>query len=393
MKILIIQPFIKQGGAELESVYLAHNLAKVGHQVKIAAIFTDFSGMIPITRNLTYVLPNKPIQVLAKKSRFFLYFLGPFFLFRLVLREKEVDILNPHNLPAYLIAPLVGELKKIPVVWNCNETPQKISLRQGAKVGLSDWLMWRIAGSPLEKFFVAQIDKILVLSEMTKKQVKARYQKEVVVVRLGVDFAFFSQVDEAEIERIKNEYNLKDKFVILVVGKLHPLKTPSFALLVFKLLAKKIPNAVLVFVGAGPLEKELKEKAKVSGLSQRVLFPGFVSSEELRSWYQVCALNLVPVFNLSWGLASFEALCAKKTSIVSESCGAAEVFKKEKIGLVAKLTVEDFAQEILGFYQHQDEFGEMAERGHAFVKNLTWEKYARNVLANFKEVINEEKKT
>jgi glycosyltransferase involved in cell wall biosynthesis len=386
VKVLIIQPFIKQGGAELVSVYLAHHLERLGHQVKIAVIFTDFSGMAPITRKLNYTLPPKPIQFLAKKSRFFLYFFGPFFLFWQVLKEREVDVLNPHNLPAYLIAPLVGKMRNIPVVWNCNEPPQKLSLKQGAKTGLSDWLMWAIANGPWETFLVKRIDKILVLSKMTQNQVKDRYKKKAKVARLGIDFKFFSQDNREEIEKLKDKYSLKDKFVILVVGKLHPLKNPIFALSVFKSVAKKIPKAALVFVGTGPLERELKKKVKRLGFSQRVLFPGFVSSNQLRSWYHLCDLNLVPVPNLSWGLTPFEALCQGKIAIVSETCGAAEVLSERKIGIVCSLTAKDFAREILNIYRNPSRFKRMGERGYNFVKNeVSWEDFTKRTLEVFKK--------
>lgn len=400
MKVLIIQPFIKQGGAEQVSVHFACQLERLGHQVKIVAIFTDFSGMAPKAWKIDYSLPPKPIQFLAKKSRFFLFFLGPFFLFWQVLKEKKVDVLNPHNLPAYLIAPLIGKLRNIPVVWNCNEPPQKLSLGQGIKTGLADWLMWAIANGPWETLLVRRIDKILVLSKIAQGQVRTRYKRQSKITRLGIDFSFFSQKDKdsqaskKEVKKLKEKFNLKDKFVILVVGKLHPLKNPTFAISVFKSLAKKIPKTALVFVGTGPLERDLKEKVKGLGLSQQVFFSGFVDSETLRAWYQIGSLNLVPVPNLSWGLTPFEALSLGKISLVPKTCGAAEVLGKEKIGLVAPLKKTTFVKEIIRFYYHQNEFKQMAQKGQAFVKNsLTWEKYAKEVLGTFNQALDEKKKT
>ena len=63
MRILIIQPWIKQGGAEEASLYLAYHLSKMGHQAKIAALFADLKDMPPSASQVEYLLPNKKLTI------------------------------------------------------------------------------------------------------------------------------------------------------------------------------------------------------------------------------------------------------------------------------------------------------------------------------------------
>ena len=124
MKIMIIQPWIKQGGAELISVHLAYELAKQGHKVQIVCLFVDLAGMPHHARHVCYVTPPTWLSDWLARSRLAFLFLGPFVLFNLVWKYAgDIDVLNPHNFPASWIAVMVGKLRRIPIVWTCNEPP------------------------------------------------------------------------------------------------------------------------------------------------------------------------------------------------------------------------------------------------------------------------------
>ena len=51
---------------------------------------------------------------------------------------------------------------------------------------------------------------------------------------------------------------LTDKFVVGVVGRLTYQKNPQFTVEIFAKVKEKRPNAVLMFVGQGELEEEIR---------------------------------------------------------------------------------------------------------------------------------------
>lgn len=383
MKILLINPWIRQGGAELITVKTALELKRLGHSVRIVTLFVDTSQMQKEAGGLDYVSLDR-VGLWLAKHRFCLYFFGPFLLFALTAKQVSwADILFPHSLPAYAIAGVLGKLSGRKVFWLCNEPPQRRSL---SDVSFTDWLMWRLADTKIERWFTKGIDRIIVYSRLMGNEVKLRYNREATVIRLGIDFAFFSKSDPGSVKTLIKKYRLKNKFVLLMVGKLDPQKNQRLSLSVLNELKNKIPKVSLVLVGSGQDERYLKIKSRKLKLNDKVIFAGFANPKLVRAWYQVANLVLFPsqgqtfLAAQSWGFVPFEALCQEKLSIVSSNSGGAEVIEKEKIGLTSLVTVDDFTRAVLDYYKNQKKYRNWAKKGKEWVrKNLSWEKFGREV--------------
>ena len=74
--------------------------------------------------------------------------------------------------------------------------------------------------------------------------------------------------------KIRDEFNLKDEFVVGHVGRFHPQKNHSFLVDVFAEIHKKNPDSVLMFVGTGDLMDSVKEKVAELKLDDSVIFTG-----------------------------------------------------------------------------------------------------------------------
>ena len=381
MRVLIIMPWIRQGGAELIAVETAFYLGKLGHKVKLAALFVDTSKMNKRSREIDYVTPSGWVSALCRKSKWFLYFLGPFFLFFLVLKSAwKTDVLFPHSLPAHWIASVVSKIMMKPGVWLGHEPPARVSFKDAKALGWADFIMWFVADSFLDRFFSTGIQRIIVHSDTTAREVAERYGKDPKIIHLGVDFEFFSKKVPQDVKILKRKYRLGSKFVLLMVGKLRPQKNQRLGIEILAKLVGEIPQARLVLVGDGPDERELK-------VSDKVIFAGFCSPEKVRTWYHLCDLVLFPALpqvsgtKQSWGFIPIEALCAKKLSIVSEGSGVAEVLGKEKIGIISPPNAEEFSWRILEFYRSSSKFKALTEKGFNYVRdNLFWEKYAEQIV-------------
>lgn len=388
MKILLIAPWIRQGGAEIIAVKTALELSKLGHQIKLVCLFVDKSDMQIKNAKIEYISLGK-LGNIFQKNKILLYFIGPLFLFYLTVKEsKWPDILFPHSLPSYWIVSLTARFFNKKIVWLCNEPP---FAKKMSETPFSDYLMWRIADSFLDRLFTKNINKTIVYSEIIKKEVKLRYKKEAKLIRLGIDFDFYKKRDAKVEDSLIKKYQLMDKKILLMVGKLHPQKNQNLAIDVLAKLLKNRKDMVLVLTGEGQDEKKLKAKAKGLSLEKNVFFVGFCRPETVRAWYGICHLILFPSVNQtavasqSWGFIPFEALCQKKLSIVSERSGAAEILGKEKIGIVCRPEVEDFYDQINKFFKAKNE-KEMTEKGFNYVRNnMRWEKWGKGI----EEVLND----
>lgn len=379
MNILILQPWIRLGGAELISVHLAYELRKRGHKAPIACTFIDLAGMPRRAHAVEYVLPPGWLSRICQRSRLLFLLVGPWLLLALAWKHSRgIDVLNPHNFPASWVAVLVGALRRIPVVWTCNEPPESLPWHDALRVGLGDFLGWLAASSWLDRLLVRRASAIYVPSERTRMQVRKRYARDAKVIRLGMDVDFFQSGNEADLTW---KYDLRNKFVLLSVGKLHPQKNQLVCLQALRTVLHKIPASVLVLAGDGPMIDDWRLLAQRWGIANRVRFVGHVSTTEMRDLYRTCDVNLFPAVNQSWGFAPFEALCAQRISIVSNDCGAAEVLSDKGIGVVCEPKAEAFTRHILAVHEFPEEYQGMAQRGRDYVaRRLSWRQYTIRVL-------------
>lgn len=386
MKILIIERTIEQGGGSTVSIQAATELLKRGHEVKIATIFVNLKNLPKTAYEISYLTPPKVVAKICQKNKLLLFLFGPVFLFFTVLRaSKEVDVINPASVPTHWIGAVCRLFNKKPVVWSCYEPYIDISFKELVRVGIISYLANLLPKTPLDRILVRKINTILTLDEKNRERVKKLYNCSSTVNHPGVDCNFYQKNSLTK----KTTQKFKSKFNLLVVGEFTPMKNQFVVIDSLAKIRERIRNANLLIVGKGPLEKFLKNRVKTLNLEKTVKFFGQVSEEKKRELYHLCNLNLFPAVGQTWGLTPFEALCAKKLSIVSNDCGAAEVLGKEKIGIIAKPTASDFAEKILDYYLHPEKYQEMTTRGYNFVRReLTWENYALNLEREMKKVLN-----
>ena len=85
---------------------------------------------------------------------------------------------------------------------------------------------------------------------------------------------FESTLNPETRRQIRTQMGLTDKFVVGVVGRLTYQKNPQFTVEIFAKVKEKRPNAVLMFVGQGELEEEIRRLVQAKGLTDSVLFLG-----------------------------------------------------------------------------------------------------------------------
>lgn len=98
-------------------------------------------------------------------------------------------------------------------------------------------------------------------------------RKNISVIYNGIDVDEF-KYSENNRNKIRKEFNLADKTVIGHVGRFTKLKNHTFLLDVFSSYHQINPNSVLMLVGKGELEEEIKKRVKELNLEDSVIFTG-----------------------------------------------------------------------------------------------------------------------
>lgn len=128
--------------------------------------------------------------------------------------------------------------------------------------------------------------------------------KKFTIVYNAIDIDKFLFKQEIR-EEFRKEFNIEDKFVIGNIGRLHEQKNQSFLIDVFYEIQKRKDNAILLIVGKGPLENELKEKVSNLGINDKVYFLG--NRKDIERIYQGMDVFVLPSLFEGLGIVAIEA--------------------------------------------------------------------------------------
>lgn len=164
----------------------------------------------------------------------------------------------------------------------------KIAKKAGAKVcslrssnssdgnGLKSWLAHKIGFVLYNRYLDLKIAPSDLAAKYTFGE-KAVRNGEVSILHNGVDVNVF-RFDKTARTEIRAEFGLRNEQLLVGhIGRFMTQKNHAFLLEIFKQIAQKSENAVLMLVGKGELESEIKEKIQTLGLEDKVIFTGIRS--------------------------------------------------------------------------------------------------------------------
>ena len=288
-------------GAVVAMEMAARGLEKRGHEVVMLA---------PDTKDR----PNYPRKVHYLPSREFKYYPG----YRVVispsdmlefLRHEKVDIMHSHGLASMAILSLTASRAlRVPHVLTfhtmANEAVRYYSpfpVREDIMVAL----VWTYLRNMLKRPEVVIAPSAPVKQELEENGV---VMKACEVVPTGVDCKRFTpeNYDKKFLER----FGLGGKRVMLHVGRLSMEKRLEIVLEAMARLSAKVPDLRLLVVGAGPAMESYKNKVSKLGLSDKVVFTGFLPDEELPVAYASCEALVISSTFETQGLVVLEALAS-----------------------------------------------------------------------------------
>jgi glycosyltransferase involved in cell wall biosynthesis len=297
---------------------------------------------------------------------------------------KGFDIINNHNFPSEWAAFIAKKNLKVPIVWMCNGPPSWfLSTDSSNSLSKLYWPLFEL----FDKAAVNHIDKIVVLSHVSAKDVRKAYNRSACVVRSGVDVDFFHK---ASGESFRKAYGLENSFVLLQVGNIGLVRRNIDSVKILNSLSRSYDNVRLIFDGYGSPEQinMLTTLAKKLDIKDKMLFLHTESDEELAEVYAACDVFVYPS-QITWSLAVTEAMAAAKPVIVPKKCGISEILQSGVNGIVIDhAKPEEIAEQVELLMNNPNLRKKLGENAYEYVKNnLSWEKYAKNMESVFEQTI------
>jgi len=136
------------------------------------------------------------------------------------------------------------------------------------------------------------------------------------------------------------KYDLYNKKVILFVGaldKAHYFKGVNVLIQAIKKISDKDDFRVLI-VGDGDLKETYKSMVDSLGLSNKIIFAGYVEDKELPKYYNIADFAVLPSTDKSeaFGIVLVEAMASGIPVIAGDLAGVRSVVDKKKTGLLVK---------------------------------------------------------
>jgi len=195
--------------------------------------------------------------------------------------------------------------------------------------------------------------------------------KKMEVIPLGIPL---NSSNEMSGKRIDN-----NKFKILTVGRLVPVKNHEFLIRAFSIFIKKKPNASLYIIGGGTDEAKLKLLVEDLNLRNDVYFLGSLPFQKVKKYLGDCdvvclvskKVTIEGVFQEEGlGLSLVEGATFRKPIIGSSSGGISEIIEHQKTGLLIESDNLDELVNALEFiFENPKEAKEMGANAFKFAKD------------------------
>jgi len=121
--------------------------------------------------------------------------------------------------------------------------------------------------------------------------------------------------------------------IILFVGSLIDRKGVAYLVEAFHRLSQQVPDYRLVIVGEGSLKNSLVDLVQQRNLTERVLFTGPQSQEQVRSWMQRARVFVLPSLEEGQGVVVLEAMACGTPCVGTQVGGIPDMLVPE-VGLL-----------------------------------------------------------
>ncbi|WP_343338745.1 Putative glycosyltransferase EpsF [Terrisporobacter petrolearius] len=151
--------------------------------------------------------------------------------------------------------------------------------------------------------------------------------------------------NEEKALKMKEELDIKDKFVIGHVGRFRPQKNHSFIIDIFKKVSEINNNAVLILVGDGELTNNMKNKVKSLNLNEKVMFLG--ARDDVNDLMQGMDVFLFPSLYEGFGMVLIEAQASDLKCVISDKVPSDGIITDKVKKLSLDSDIKQWVEEVL----------------------------------------------
>lgn len=381
------------GGAIKNPFYLSQTLRKMGHDITVIAHnpnkdenMREFNGV---------KIYNIGEGYLKGAFRSFTSSLGEAKELLKLIEDSCFDIIHTHSFSIAGLAILKRFRKiKIPIISTAHGTslPETRANLEGVSLydilaTIDSWIQYHI-----DRYSWLNFDIVISAGyhQVTEMLEIYRLPKDLVIpLSNGVDTSFYKPDPESG-DEIKEKYGIKDKRVVLFVGRLARKKGLQYLINSAPIILRKVPDTVFLVVGGNDkfaqYESELRRKIKYLNLEDKFIIVKNVPEKDMPSYYNAADVCVVPSINYEpLPTVVFEAMACGKPVVASNLGGIPEQLGYEDT-LVPQKDSKTLAIKIIEILQNDDLYITLSKKNRKRSKEFDWIEIAKKHITIYNRV-------
>lgn len=302
---------------------------------------------------------------------------------REVAQNEEFDVIHAHDWLSFGAGIEAKRVSGKPLVVHVHATEYDRTGGNGANPRVLD----------IETRGMQAADTVIAVSAYTRRLIIEKYgidPDKVTVVHNGIeshsDFPSEDKRSASPLQTLKRTGNK----VVLFVGRVTLQKGPDYFIRAAKRVLDYYPNVVFVIAGNGDMEGVVMEEAAALGISDKVLFAGFVRGEDLQAVYHSADLYVMSSVSEPFGLTALEAVENGTPVLLSKQSGACEVLRHS---LRADFwDIDEMANKMAAALFHESIGRELKKNAFLELTRLSWKKAAEKCSRTYRSLLGKTEK-
>lgn len=224
--------------------------------------------------------------------------------------------------------------------------------------------------------------KVIAVSSGMKTKILQNYpnilSENITVIKNGTDF-----IAEWKDSDLIKKYDLENKKVLLCVGTINYRKNQCQIVQAFQLLPNSIQDKIkVIFCGKDSVNGLLQKCIADSGLQDKLIYAGAVSSENMKKYYSIADGLIMPSYAEGLSIAALETIAYGLPVIMFSDSECADDLFDEKVVCFAKERTDYSLSEAIKDWYEKDWDKEYII---GYSKYFTMERVAEDYIKYYKE--------
>ena len=292
---------------------------------------------------------------------------------REIAQKESFDVIHAHDWLSFLAGVEAKKISGKPLILHMHATEFDRTGGQGVNQDVYD----------IERMSMEYADGIIAVSNFTKEKIIKHYgipAEKIEVVHNGID-----ECDYANIPDSLSELNRNGQKIVLFAGRITIQKGPEYFIRAAKRVLEHNPNVLFLVAGSGDMERQMMLEAAHLGISNNVMFVGFLRGDDLSAVYRTADLFVMPSVSEPFGITPLESIIAGAPVLISKQSGVSEVLTH---ALKTDFwDTDDMANKILGVVSHRSLWQTLWGNSREEVKKITWDAASKKCIDYYAKMI------